>query len=286
MVRLPSLIDFDISAFCRIMGLHRQGGPTMLLPIFLGIIAISAVSLAATTYIYQHSQQATAAAPQWGYSGDEDPAHWGSLSPDFILCEKGDAQSPIDICDATDVALAEVAFSYRPTPAHIVNNGRSIQIDVAAGNYISYDGVAYQLAQFHFHHPSEHTINGQAAEMEVHFVHQNPQSGEIAVVGILMQINEGDNAAYARIFENMPAKENQRQSLGMVDLAALVPTAHTYYAYGGSLTTPPCSESVHWIVLDTAVDLSAAQVAAFAALYAMNARPIQPRGARSVLHTA
>lgn len=220
----------------------------------------------------------------WGYEGETGPDNWGSLSPDYALCADGTAQSPIDVRDASALDLTPISFDYGDTPDSVSNTGHSIQVEVEAGSRITYNGIAYDLLQFHFHAPSEHTIDGQAAAMEVHFVHKDPNSDMLAVVGILLVEGESDNAAYAPVFTRLPAAADE--TLGgdlSLDLTALLPPARTFYTYQGSLTTPPCSEIVRWLLLDTPVELSAEQIAAYTSIYANNARPVQPLGQRDLL---
>lgn len=230
---------------------------------------------------------ALAADVHWGYSGDDGPAYWGGLSPEYFLCADGSAQSPIDIRDASAVDLVDIEFHYRQTVNNIVNNGHTVQVDIAAGSHIVYNGITYELLQFHFHSPSEHTIDGEAAPMEIHFVHRDSNSGALAVVGVMLTEGEADNEAYASIFAAMPAEAGEPQALSApLALGALLPQTRAYYTYNGSLTTPPCSEIVRWLLLDTPVELSAGQIAAFNTLYAGNARPVQPLGKRDLLHDA
>lgn len=219
----------------------------------------------------------------WGYAGETGPAHWGALSPDFALCEDGAAQSPIDIAGSSELDLVDIEFQYGATANNIFNNGHTIQVNVDAGSAILYNGITYNLLQFHFHLPSEHTIDGAAAAMEIHFVHQDPRSGNLAVVGVLL-VEGADNAAYATVFDNLPADVGEPMAQGTeISLEALLPAARAFYTYQGSLTTPPCSEIVRWLVLDAPLELSAEQIAAFAAIHAGNARPVQPLGARDLL---
>ncbi len=227
---------------------------------------------------------ALAADVHWGYDGDEGPAYWGALSPDFALCADGSAQSPIDIREASPLDLVDIEFHYRETENAIVNNGHTIQVDVAAGSVIVYNGISYELLQFHFHAPSEHSIDGEAAPMEIHFVHRDPNSGALAVVGVMLTEGEGDNEAYVPVFDAMPADVGEAQAMSApLALEALLPQTRAYYTYQGSLTTPPCSEIVRWLLLDTPVELSAAQIAAYTEIYAGNARPVQPLGKRDLL---
>ncbi len=227
---------------------------------------------------------ALAADVHWGYDGDEGPAFWAALSPEYSLCADGSAQSPVDIRDASALDLVDIEFHYSDTPGTVVNNGHTIQVDVAAGSHIVYNGITYDLLQFHFHAPSEHTIDGEAAPMEVHFVHRDSNSGALAVVGILLAEGEAANEAYAAVFAAMPAEAGEPRALAApLALDALLPHTRAFYTYQGSLTTPPCSEIVRWLLLDTPLELSAEQIAAFTDIFAGNARPVQPLGKRDLL---
>lgn len=224
---------------------------------------------------------------KWGYEDDGGPSQWSGLAPEFVICGEGKAQSPIDIRDALEAALVDIQFHYGETANNIVNNGHTIQVDVDAGSHIVYNGITYDLLQFHFHAPSEHTIAGEAAPMEIHFVHKDRNSNNLAVVGILLSEGENANEAYAPIIENMPAIPGAADALGEdIVLTGLLPEGRGYFTYQGSLTTPPCSEVVRWLLLDTPAALSAQQIAAYRAIYDGNARPLQPLGERDLLHTS
>lgn len=220
----------------------------------------------------------------WGYSGDAGPDNWDALSPEYSLCADGSAQSPIDIRDASALDLVDIDFDYGESANNIFNNGHTIQVNVDAGSAIVYNGISYNLLQFHFHAPSEHTIDGEAAPMEIHFVHQDPNSGSLAVVGVMLTAGEDDKGAYAVIFDHLPDQVGEPEAMGEpLALATLLPEARTFYTYQGSLTTPPCSEIVRWLLLDSSIALSAEQIAAFSAIFDGNARPTQPRGKRDLL---
>jgi carbonic anhydrase len=223
--------------------------------------------------------------PHWTYEGEEGPAHWGSLSDDYAACAEGSAQSPIDITSATSVNLSNIAFHYNDTFLNIVNNGHTVQLNITAGNSITYNGIRYDLLQFHFHHPSEHTVGGEAAAMELHLVHRNESSGSLAVVGVLLTAGEATNPAYATVFKYLPDAPGETviETSAVVPLNDLLPESRTFYTYQGSLTTPPCSEIVRWLLLETPVELSEAQIESFAAIFENNARPVQPQHERDLL---
>jgi carbonic anhydrase len=223
--------------------------------------------------------------PHWTYEGEEGAEHWGELSPDYVACLDGTAQSPIDVTGAAGLDLSNIEFGFSATTMNIFNNGHTIQVNADAGSSIIYNEINYDLLQFHFHHPSEHSVNGELADMEIHFVHRDPDGGGLAVVGVLLMAGEADNAAYAPIFDNLPAEKNEpTEGTIELDLNAMMPEARTFFTYQGSLTTPPCSEVVRWLLLDTPVELSEAQLEAFGAIFEMNARTPQPRNDRDLLH--
>ncbi len=228
------------------------------------------------------AQDAEPEHPHWTYEGEEGPAHWGEINPDYELCSLGEAQSPIDIADAQTLNLTDIAFNYTASALNIFNNGHTIQVQYDEGSSIVYNEIQYNLIQFHFHTPSEHTVNGESFEMELHFVHQDA-NGSLAVVGVLLR--EGaENPAYAELFAHLPATEGEPEPTELtIDAASLLPAETSYFTYGGSLTTPPCSQGVRWLVLTTPVEISAEQIEAFRAIFEMNARPVQPLNDRDLL---
>ena len=221
----------------------------------------------------------------WSYSGESGPEHWGDLSPDFATCAKGAEQSPVDIPADAALNAADISFNYQPSALTIVNNGHTIQVNYDKGSSITLNGVRYDLVQFHFHAHSEHALAGQFEPLELHLVHKNAKGG-LAVVGVLLKAG-ADNPGYAAVLNNLPAAEGEPQAVSgaSVDANQLLPTTRTYWRYNGSLTTPPCTEGVQWLVMNTPVDLSDAQIAAYTAIYNANARPLQPFNARTFVLT-
>ena len=221
-------------------------------------------------------------AHDWKYTGDHGPEHWGDLSSEFSSCAIGKAQSPIDIRDPHSAQLPPIKFSYQPSSLKIINNGHTIQINYASGSTITVGAKTYELMQFHFHHPSEEKINGQAYPMAAHLVHKNNE-GKLAVVAVL--IEEGNaNQLISTLWDSLPPEEGKELDLDRVkvDVNDLLPTNYKYYTYAGALTTPPCSEGVTWYVLQTPTPISKGQIDKFATIYPLNARPIQPLNGRVV----
>jgi len=221
----------------------------------------------------------------WSYSGEAGPQHWGSLKQAYTACGTGSQQSPINI--QTQRALAskvgDIAFSYKPTPIKVLNNGHTIQVNYAPGNTMTVSGKTYELLQFHFHSPSEHMLNDKHSEMEVHLVHKGAD-GKLAVVGVMMNTGKVLNTL-SPVWNRLPHELNQvTLNPGTINAADLLPAnTKNYYHYMGSLTTPPCTESVSWYVMKEAVEVAANQVAKFAGLIGDNARPVQNVNRRFIL---
>ena len=220
--------------------------------------------------------------PDWGYGPEDGPDAWARLNDDYALCKVGSRQSPIDLADPMPASVPAVVFDYRPMVLEMANNGRTVEVVAADGNSIEVDGARYVLAQFHFHTPSEHTVADGRFAMEIHFVHRN-EAGELAVIGAFVRRGRG-HRVLASIGRHLPAAGQTRIFDDVfVDASALLPPSRRSYRYLGSLTTPPCSEGVRWIVLETPIEGSDAELAAFESVLGRNSRPIQPLNGRELL---
>ncbi|NWA23716.1 carbonic anhydrase family protein [Pseudomonas gingeri] len=220
-------------------------------------------------------------AASWGYEGNVGPTHWGQVDPEYISCSTGKQQSPVNIetHHAKSSKLPGLSFQYTPQAAEITNNGHTIQINVARGSLLRFDDEDFELRQFHFHTPSEEEIDGKSFPMDAHFVH-NSDDGQIVVVAVLFK--EGrKNQNLEAVFNTLPDVGKITEVVAF-NPASVLPPHSSYYKYQGSLTTPPCSSGVTWLVMKTPVELSHDQIAAFQRLYPMNARPVQPLNSRVI----
>lgn len=221
----------------------------------------------------------------WSYEGEEGPEHWSELSDDYHMCRDGRNQSPIDLQRNIHAELPELVFNYVSQPNLETNNGHTIQVDVEPGGFLRIPSRdrSFELKQFHFHSPSEHTVSGQSYAMELHFVHAD-ENGALAVVGVMFK--EGhEHPVLNKLWSFMPehAGESNAPPVG-IEETDLMPPTRDYYYYSGSLTTPPCSEGVVWIVLKTPIEASAAQIALFKERMGPTTnRPVQPHNARLIL---
>ena len=232
------------------------------------------------------TEQAQAAS--WSYRGETGTGFWSELDPEFQTCRAGKAQSPINIeGSGFSLDVGNLNFNYQDTPLKIVSNDRTIRIDYQPGSNLTLDDLEYELLQFHFHQPSEHLLSGQAADMEAHFVHQNKKTGDLVVLAVLM--SEGEtNKALDSIWQQISTSDSQADRVSDLTINALqlLPeNSKLYYRYQGSLTTPPCSEIVTWLVLKQPVNISRSQIATFLNAIGTNARPVQALNQRVLLES-
>jgi carbonic anhydrase len=246
-------------------------------PMIIGMSAIALVTAVTARAEEEHATHET----HWSYTGEGAPEHWGDLKPEFNTCKVGRNQSPINITSKIHAKQHDIVFDYKGEATEIVNNGHTIQVNLASGSTITVDGKSYSLLQFHFHSPSEHTIDGKPAPMVVHLIHKS-EDGQLGVIGVMMNIGN-ENPALAPLWSKIPqtdekvALDNQK-----VDLAQLLPKDTAYYSYIGSLTTPPCTEGVHWMVMKNRITVSRKQVATFTKLFPKSTRPVQELHGRVV----
>ncbi len=219
---------------------------------------------------------------KWGYTGKIGPVYWGSLSPEFEMCSKGKNQSPIDLKGFIEADLPELNFEDNGHAIYIENNGHAIKVGVSPGTTVEIDGRKFTLLQFHFHSPSENLIEGRSFPMEAHFVYQD-KDGNLAVVALLFEYGE-KNPLIEKLWKKMPEKVGKNKITFTCKPHNLLPKNKDYYRFNGSLTTPPCTEGVRWIVLKEYATVSKEQVERFKKVMGMpNNRPVQPVNARVIL---
>ena len=220
----------------------------------------------------------------WSYQGAAGPQTWGGLKPEFSTCAKGQRQSPIDIRGGLAVDLDPVKFNYQASPFAVIDNGHTVQANIASGNAIEIGGKRFELQQFHFHRPSEERIDGRQFEMSLHLVHKDEQ-GRLAVVAVLFDKGQAQPAVQ-RVWNSLPLEKGEELAARVpLELSDLLPTDRRYFTYMGSLTTPPCSEGVQWVVMRQPMTMSPEQIELFARMYPMNARPVQQASGRRILQS-
>ena len=254
--------------------------------------AIDSIAEAVSTEPAAESDAAEPAAEHTGAAhfsyeeGQAGPETWAALSPEWSDCA-GSHQSPVDLTAAGAQDLANLVFNYQPSAISIKNNGHTVEVGYDAGSTIELDGHRYKLLQFHFHAPSEHTINSEPAAAELHLVHEiddgSLPAGSKAVVGVLIRAG-AENPAFMPVWDNLyVATATAQPADGEVNAAEMLPTVQTSYRYAGSLTTPPCTENVAWNVMTEPIEMSAGQIDAFRdVIEGTNNRPLQPLNDREL----
>lgn len=228
---------------------------------------------------------ARAAAPKhgtvWSYEGDTGPANWSKINVDWAKCGTGNRQSPIDLRDGIKVNLEQISFDYHPSSFSEVNDGHTIRVMVGSGNFITVGNTVYELQEFHFHRPSEEKINGRGTEMVIHLVHRSVE-GKVAIIAVLLERGQ-PHRLMQTIWDNLPLEKHEVVSPSIViDPSDALPERRDYFTYMGSLTEPPCTEGVLWMVFKQPMQASPAQMALFSRLYPLNARPVQPTAGRMI----
>ncbi len=219
----------------------------------------------------------------WGYSGDEGPENWTTINADNYACS-GKNQSPINLTHFIQADLPSIKFNYQAGGNEIVNNGHTVQINYQGGSSIKVDGKIFNLLQFHFHTPSENNINNKSFPLEAHLVHAD-KNGDLAVVAVMFKegaANKGLEQAWAMMPKHPGDKNTFDHAINVNDI---LPLNQDYYRFNGSLTTPPCSEGVRWLVMKQVLTASKQQIATFSkVLHEPNNRPLQKINARTVLN--
>jgi carbonic anhydrase len=219
--------------------------------------------------------------PHWGYSGEHGPGRWAA---EFPGCA-GFNQSPVDIASPVEATLPALAMDYQPSTLNAVNNGHTVQYNYDGGSTLTVNGKPYDLLQFHFHSPSENHVSGRSFPVESHLVHKS-EDGALAVVGLMFEEGEA-NALLDTLWRSMPmaAEETTSDEATRYNVSDLLPADTDYYRFAGSLTTPPCTEGVTWLVMKSPVIIGGEQVAKFREAMGGHDtnRPVQPLNARVVM---
>src|SRR5580658_3454517 len=254
---------------------------------FVGLVAITLLACGGASAPAPDTPHSPSLA-HWAYSGDESPQHWGDLDPTYALCKTGGSQSPIDLPPTPPRhEPAPARPHWDPIPLRLTNNGRIVQVEDTATSAFVVDGTTYRLAQFHFHSPSDHTIAGHRYAVEMHLVHKS-DAGKLLVVAIFFE-SGAENVTLAPVWSAIPAPSDVPNTVvpGVtVDVSPLLPAAPRYLRYGGSLTVPPCTEGVTWLVVepDANTQMSPGQIKTLHdRTQPSSSRPLQPAGAREVV---
>lgn len=225
------------------------------------------------------------ASAEWSYDGATGPEHWGELDDEFATCSTGTAQSPIDVPGKAPLSSSPITLDHTDSDFQARDTGHTVELHALSPQHLTVDGTRYTFRQMHYHAPSEHTVDGRSFEAEFHFVHQS-EDGALAVLGVLATAGK-HNTHWAPFTDAVPATRGGRtpEVTGLA-LTSMLPGSLDHYAYDGSLTTPPCSEGVRWLLLQAPVELSARQIEDLRSVHSGNNRPTQPLNNREISRAA
>lgn len=234
----------------------------------------------------QAAKPAKPAPPKpWGYAGDVGPDRWGELSPEYKLCAVGTRQAPLDLRDTLRVDQEPIQFDYRPTLFSVLDTGRTLLITPEPGNFITVGQRRYELQAIEARMPAETRIRGERFDMSLHLLHRDAE-GRLAMLALQLRRNPGDETdqpVLQRFWNHLPLEKQVTEKASVpADLAQLLPVDRAYFSFMGSLTTPPCTEGVLWLVMRDPLPVSTQQLAVMERLYPANARPVQPAGGRII----
>ncbi len=239
-------------------------------------------STSSTSSTTRNASNVEEASVKWSYKGDTGPTKWGTLSTDYAACD-GTSQTPINIVAPASTTSPAPTINYSAGSVKQFNNGHSVEATAAAGNSITVDGTKSTLLQMHYHAKSEHTIDGKYSPVEVHFVHKS-DAGALTVIGVMLEEGSSSNAAWEPFVKAIGTPQGTTKTTTF-NWPAMLPTSLQSVRYSGSLTTPPCTEKVNWLVMSKPVTLSKAQITAITEVYSDNYRPVQPLNGREVVIT-
>ncbi len=220
---------------------------------------------------------------KWGYTGSIGPENWGKLSASFAACSQGTEQSPIDIVSGAAVSGPSTPrIMYQSSESTVTNDGHTVWASATGPNVVSDDGKTYDLIDMHFHSESEHTLDGVSEPLELHFMNKS-SDGSMVAVAVFARVGADNWAAQSFVDASNGGEGETTSKSTTINWAHLLPTVQDSYVYQGSLTTPPCTEGVKWVVLRTPIEFSAEQMDTLQKAFKGNNRPSQPVGSREII---
>lgn len=217
----------------------------------------------------------------WAYGGRLGPSHWADLRPEYRICRNGLRQSPIDIRSSIKGDLPELVLQYQSSPFRLIDAGYTLRVLVENAGFLELGGEKWTLQSLEFRRPGEEMVQGVRSEMSLHLLHRAP-SGKLLILAVPLQVGS-ENRAIQTLWNALPLERNETvNTTQFIDFKELLPQSLAYYTYMGSLTVPPCTEGVQWVILKAHQTASYEQMRSFSFLFPDNARPLQADNARIV----
>ena len=255
-------------------------------PLVLSALTIFSLAACSPKKVTKADAKPDLSAPvgKWTYDGVTGPDHWALLGGASATCGSGQRQSPVDIAGTPKPQVSHIKLDYNSVSATIQNTGKTIRVAPQDGGNLIIDGVSYPLQYIEFHSPSEHSVNGHRSTLESQFIHQD-KAGHTVIVSVLYDIGTAD-PMLGSLWTYLPTDPGQPLPLSdlLINAQDLMPSTQDYYVYSGSMTTPPCTEGVTWMISSMPLSVSAEQADAFERLIGPNARPLQPQNGRDYIH--
>lgn len=218
----------------------------------------------------------------WSYRGRTGPDHWGRLADAYLDCQLGREQSPIDLnSPIRSRELRPIKHAYRKSHIRLFNDGNTIRAEYEQGSRLFFKELEYKLTQLVFHIPSEHTLDGIPFDMELHLMHRNSK-GENLILAIFIEEGNKSQAEFKKFWHTLPRKKSSYGAQVVVNAANFFPRDRIYFSYMGSLSSPPCSENVQWVLFRQSIKVSGKHIDEFISIFRNNARPIQGINKRSI----
>ncbi|CAO2657532.1 Nn.00g036580.m01.CDS01 [Neocucurbitaria sp. VM-36] len=230
---------------------------------------------------------------QFGYGPLNGPFNWATLAAENEACKAGANQSPINLDNSVTV-LAEKPKIDIPAVEEVEFENLGTTIEVLANGTTSVAGSDFRLVQFHMHTPSEHHLNGEYHPLEVHMVHQGvADETQIAVIALMFQVSAGESSSIIKSLSSSVSaistpgtKTAIPGGIDFTDVLAKVESSDILQ-YSGSLTTPPCSEGVTFMIVKDPLDISVVDFNSIKSVVKFNSRYIQNSlGAVNMLEVA
>ncbi|TSB44696.1 carbonic anhydrase [Alkalicoccobacillus porphyridii] len=238
------------------------------------------------TFFYKEQTLITPVEAEWSYEGHKGPDYWESLSSEYKACGQGSQQSPINIDTKENASIKEaeldLVFDYNETIYSVEDNDEIFQANSfdLNNNTLMINEDEYRLHQVALHTPSEHTIDEEEFPLEIQLVHENEEEEQL-IISVLVEEGK-ENKILKDVWMALPAKDGVANRAVDFDATELIPELDSLYTYEGSLTTPPCTENVTWIVSNETVSLSEEQIKAVNKVSTENNRPVQELGSRDI----